>query len=63
MANAGKFAIEVSPPHPCWCRLTYGDKILLTFRHDEIRDLEFVVDRAKADAERQLHTNHKDEIR
>lgn len=62
MPNAGKFRIEVREPYPCWCEIWYDGALLKTIPHTEIRDLEFVVDRAKAEAARKLGTNEKDEI-
>lgn len=61
MPKAGNFEIEVTGPHPCWLRLAYEGRTLLTIRHNEIRDLEFVIDRAKAEAKRRLG-NDADEI-
>jgi hypothetical protein len=58
---AGEFVIEVSDPHPCWVRIAY-DGSLLTLRHDQIVDLQFVLERARQEVIRKLGPAYCDEV-
>jgi hypothetical protein len=54
MSSAGKFSVEISEPHPCWVRILYDGQEIHGVRHTELRDLQFAIDRAIADARRKL---------
>lgn len=44
--NVGEWKIEVTEPYPCWVTIHRRDVFIRSFRHDELRDLEYAVKRA-----------------
>jgi len=38
----GAFELEISDPHPCWITIS-KDETRLSLRHEDLRDLEFLV--------------------
>lgn len=62
MSKAGEFEILVSNPHPCWISVSYRGKEVMRFRHDEIADLDFALQRARSDASRKLTPGHASEL-
>jgi hypothetical protein len=54
MSSAGKFTVEVSAPYPCWVRIKYDGQEIHGIRHTELRDLQFSIDRAMAEARSRL---------
>lgn len=63
MIRAGDFEISVSDPYPCWIKIRYNGDEIVTLRHRELRDLEFAVSRAIAEATRKLPDNYKDDMK
>lgn len=62
MPNAGQFEVLVSDPYPCWVSVSYRGKEVMRFRHDEIMDLAYAIERARQEAIRKLPTNEKSEV-
>lgn len=62
MSSAGKFEIEVGPPHPVWCRITYGEQEIHGIKHTELHDLRYAIERAIVEARAQLPESFKREM-
>lgn len=62
MSNAGKWKIEVSEPHPAWCRILYEGQEIHGIHHQDLRDLEYVVKRAILEARDALPPPYKHEM-
>jgi len=62
MPNAGQFEVLVSDPHPCWVAVSYRGKEVMQFRHDEVVDLCFALERARQEAMRKLGDKYKNEV-
>lgn len=61
--RAGHFEADISGPYPCWLTLKYnGEEVLRTVRHDELRDLAYVVEHAMKEARLKLKPTHDDEV-
>jgi hypothetical protein len=54
MSSAGEFRIEVGGPYPCWVRIVYCQQEIHGIHHGELKDLQFALDRAMAEARRKL---------
>ena len=63
MPNAGEFEVDVTDPHPCWVHISRRGERKLTLTHRELRDLQFCIERAIAEAERKLGPIYKDEVK
>jgi hypothetical protein len=61
MSNAGRFKIEVSAPHPAWCRLQVDGEEIARLHHNELADLKYTAERAMVEARLKLG-DRKDEV-
>jgi hypothetical protein len=48
--------------HPAWCELSYLGKAIARVDHRELRDLEYIVQRAIHEARESLPDSHKHEM-
>lgn len=60
--KAGDFEAEIRGPYPCWLALKYrGQEVLTTVRHDELRYLAFVIERAMQESKLRLKSSKNDD--
>lgn len=52
--RGGSFEVDVEGPYPCFVIVRYNNQRAFSIRHTELRDLEFVVKRAIAEARMKL---------
>lgn len=45
--TVNRFKIHVREPHPAWCEIYYEGEELLVLDHRELKDLEYVIGRAR----------------
>lgn len=62
MSKAGKWEIQVSEPHPAWCKLLYDNQEIHGIHHKDLRDLEYAVSRAIVEARAKFPESHKHEM-
>lgn len=64
MSNAGKWKLtHWKGGYPVWCQLSYGDvEVVVTIHHKDLRDLQYVVDRAIKECRDELPESHKHEM-
>lgn len=65
MSSAGNWTIEVSEPHPMWCRIVYRggpDQEVHSIHHKELHDLRYALDRAIKEARDKLPEGYKHEM-
>lgn len=64
MSQAGKWALKHwTGGHPVWCQLEYeGQEIAHGIHHRDLRDLQYVIERAILEVRNELPPNYKHEI-
>lgn len=52
--SAGKWRIALSPPYPIWITISFDGESVFNGKHEDLRDLEYIIARAREDAKHML---------